>query len=165
MSLRTRSISFFKSLLHAHYLTNILLAVSYYLLKYIPFLCDIIFDSCILEWREWEIFVLLLIFVSVKSRKATTPLQYLNTICTFSKGANVILFWRESSMHTFIFVLLWFLHFVFLPQPMYKGPENIQYFRGTHLDHEIKADDRISWLVCFYAPWSPRTFFYLLLYR
>jgi thiol-disulfide isomerase/thioredoxin len=47
------------------------------------------------------------------------------------------------------------LHFVFLPQPAYRGPQNIQYLRGGHLETEIKRDDRVTWLVCFHATWSP----------
>lgn len=99
--------------------------------------------------------MLLLIFIAVKTRKAATYLQFVNTMCTFSKAANIILYWREGPIHVFVFSLLWFLHFVFLPQPVYKGPENIQYFRATQLEHEIKRDERITWMVCFYAPWSP----------
>jgi len=76
-------------------------------------------------------------------------------MCTFSKAANVILYWREGPIHVVLFGLAWFLHFVFLPQPMYKGPQNIQYLRGGHLETEIKRDERITWVVCFFANWSP----------
>ncbi len=82
-------------------------------------------------------------------------LQFVGTMCTFSKAANVILYWREGPIHVVLFGLAWFLHFVFLPQPMYKGPQNIQYLRGGHLETEIKRDERITWVVCFFANWSP----------
>lgn len=29
------------------------------------------------------------------------------------------------------------------------------YLRGCHLSNEIKRDERVTWLVCFYATWSP----------
>ena len=125
------------------------------MLKNLPHVCDYLFESCILEWREIEILMLLVISVAVKTRRAATWLQLISTICTFSKAANVILYWREGPAQVFIYCLLWFLHFVFLPQPVYKGPENVQYFRSTNLEHEIKRDDRVTWLVCFFAPWSP----------
>jgi len=99
--------------------------------------------------------MLLLIFIGVKTRKAATWLQFVNTMCTFSKVANIILYWREGPMHTLLFCLLWFLHFVFLPQPVYKGPQKIQIFRASHLENEIKRDDRITWLVYFHTNWSP----------
>lgn len=144
-----------KPLIDVHYLTNIALASSYFLLKNIPHLCEFFFDSCLLEWREVEILMLLVISVAVKTRRASTWLQLVSTICTFSKAANVILYWREGPIQVFFYCLLWFLHFVFLPQPAYKGPEKVQYFRSTNLEHEIKRDERVTWLVCFYAPWSP----------
>jgi len=144
-----------KNLLHPHYLTNIILATSYFLLKNIPYVCDTVFEACILEWREYEILMLLLVFVGVKCRKAATLLQLISSMCTYSKAANIILYWREGPVYVLIYSLAWFLHFVFLPQPIYKGPEKIQYYRGMHLINDIKSDARITWLVCFYAPWSP----------
>jgi thiol-disulfide isomerase/thioredoxin len=141
--------------MNSHYLVNILLACNYFLLKNVPYACELIFESCEIEWREMEILILLFVFVAVKTRKAATWLQFVNTLCLFSKAANVILYWREGPIHVFVFVMLCFLHFVFLPQPAYKGPENIQYLRGCHLDNEIQRDSRITWLVCFYVPWSP----------
>ena len=144
-----------KPLLNIHYLTNILLASNYYLLKNIPYVCGLLFETCVFEWREVEILMLLVVFVAVKSRKATTGLQFVNTVCTFSKVANIILYWREGPVHVFVFGLAWFLHFVFLPQPVYKGPQNIQYFRGGHLENELKRDDRMTYLICFQASWSP----------
>ena len=144
-----------KPLLNAHYATNLLLAASYFLLKNTPVVCELIYESCLLEWREVEILMLLLIFIAVKTRKATTWLQFVSTVCTFSKAANLILYWREGPTYTFLFALVCFLQFVFLPQPVYNGPQNVQYFRAGALDTEIKRDDRITWLVYFFAPWSP----------
>ncbi len=144
-----------KQLLNAHYITNFFLAGNYFILKNIPYACDYLFDSCILEWREMEILMLLCVFVAVKTRKAATWLVFINTMCTFSKASNIVLYWREGPMHVFLFSLAWFLHFVFLPQPAYKGPQNIQYLRGGHLDSEIQSDPRVTWLVCFMTTWSP----------
>ena len=67
----------------------------------------------------------------------------------------MILYWREGPIQVLIYGLAWFLHFVFLPQPVYSGPENVVYLRGCHLSNEIKRDERVTWLVCFYATWSP----------
>jgi thiol-disulfide isomerase/thioredoxin len=144
-----------KTLMNVHYLTNIFLAANYFILKTIPYVCEYLFESCVFEWREMEILMLLVIFIAVKTRRAATWLQFVNTMCTFSKAANIILYWREGQIHVILFSLACFLHFVFLPQPIYKGPQNIQYLRGGHLENEIKRDDRITWLVCFYATWSP----------
>lgn len=152
-----------KQVLNLHYMLNIVLACSYFILKNVPFVCENIFESCLLEWREVEILMLLVIALAIKTRKASTWLQYISTICTFSKVANIILYWREGPIHVFMFSLFWFLHFVFFPQPAYKGPENVVYLRGCHLDNEIKRDERVTWLVCFYASWSPRKLFIIFI--
>ena len=146
-----------KTLSHIHYITDICLAISYFLLKNIPGLCEVLFESCELEWREMEILMMLVIFIAVKTRKSATWLQFVSSMCTFSKFANIILFWREGPLYVFVFCIIWFLHFVFLPQPVYRGPQNVQYFRGVHLEHEIKRDERITWFVCFYASWSSKS--------
>ena len=144
-----------KPLLNFYYLANIFLGSSYFILKNVPYVSDTIFESSLIEWREMEILMLLTIFIAVKSRKAATYLQFVNTVCTFSKAANIILYWREGPIHVFLFALVWFLQFVFLPQPIYKGPQKIQYLRGPYLESEVKRDERVTWLVCFYASWSP----------
>jgi thiol-disulfide isomerase/thioredoxin len=144
-----------KQLLNAHFILNILLAASYFILKNMPYVCEATFESCLLEWREVEILTLLVVVIAIKTRRASTFVQFVSTLCTFSKAANIILYWREGPLHVFAFGLLWFLHFVFFPQAIYKGPENVIYLRGCHLDDEIKRDERVTWLVCFYASWSP----------
>jgi thiol-disulfide isomerase/thioredoxin len=42
-----------------------------------------------------------------------------------------------------------------LPEPTYQGPENIVYFRANGLDEELKRDPHVTWIVAFFAPWSP----------
>lgn len=144
-----------KTLLNLHYVTNFLLATNYFLLKFIPVVCSYVFESCELEWRECEILMLLAVFIAVKSRKSATFNVFINTLFTFSKIANIVLYWREGPIHVGVFVLFWFLHFVFIPQPAYKGPQNIVYLRGGHLNNEIESDPRITWMVCYTATWSP----------
>lgn len=75
-----------KEVAQAHYLTNILLASSYFVLKNVPHVCDAVFESCLLEWREVEILMLLVIALAIKTRKAATWLQFVSTMCTFSKA-------------------------------------------------------------------------------
>lgn len=74
-----------KELCQAHYLTNIVLASSYFALKNVPYVCETMFESCLLEWREIEILTLLVIALAIKTRKAATWLQFVSTMCTFSK--------------------------------------------------------------------------------
>ena len=34
-----------------------------------------------------------------------------------------------------------------LPEPTYKGPENIVYFRGNTLSEELARDKNVVWMV------------------
>lgn len=43
----------------------------------------------------------------------------------------------------------------FNPEPSYKGPDRITYFRATALEHALLRDTRVNWLVMFSAPWCP----------
>merc|ERR550534_822561 len=45
---------------------------------------------------------------------------------------------------------------MFLPKPVYKGPEDIVYFRGPNLCDEIRRDKRVTWLITFFVAWSPK---------
>jgi thioredoxin-like negative regulator of GroEL len=42
-----------------------------------------------------------------------------------------------------------------LPEPTYQGPENIVYFRANGLEDELQRDSHVTWMVAFFAPWSP----------
>ena len=42
-----------------------------------------------------------------------------------------------------------------LPEPTYKGPENIVYFRDNNFTEEVGRDKNVVWMVTFYAAWSP----------
>jgi len=41
------------------------------------------------------------------------------------------------------------------PEPTYKGPENVTYFRGNDMDEELKREKKIVWIVEFYTAWNP----------
>lgn len=143
-----------KHLVNTHHGINFFLSISYFALKLTPYVCETIFESCELEWRETEILMLLSIFVAVKTRKSPSFNAFVNTLFTFSKVANIVLYWREGPLHTFAFLLCWFIQFIFFPEPAYSGPDNILHMRGGHLENEINADPRVTWLVCFHTTWS-----------
>ena len=54
-----------------------------------------------------------------------------------------------------VYLFVFLMQAMLLPEPTYKGPENLVYFRATGLEDELKRDPRITWLVTFYAAWSP----------
>ena len=69
--------------------------------------------------------------------------------------ANLILFFRVDPRMGLVYLVAFLIQAMLLPEPTYKGPENLVYFRATGLDDELKRDPRVTWLVTFYAAWSP----------
>jgi thiol-disulfide isomerase/thioredoxin len=142
-------------LLHPHYLTNLLLGVIFFILKSVPPICSWIFDDCHLELREWELLAFLGCIIVMKNRKTSSYAMYVGTACMFAKMLSVYLFLRQSILYCTLFVVLCLLHLAFIPEPVYKGPDFVTFFRGPNLEHEIERDKRVNWLIEFYAPWAP----------
>ena len=63
----------------------------------------------------------------------------------------------DFSIHRYglLYLLIFTLQAMLLPEPTYKGPESITYFRANALDEELSRDTRITWIITFYAAWSP----------
>ncbi|WAR03788.1 TMX2-like protein [Mya arenaria] len=131
-----------KTYLIPHIYVNIILSVSYFLLKTVSPFCDILFTDCSLALQQWEWLTFLGCVIVLKNRKQASSAEYVSVACMFAKALNLIMFYQN-------------MHFVFLPRPVYKGPEFVTYFRGPHLKNEIARDKRVTWVICFYAAWSP----------
>jgi len=145
-----------KPLLNAHYISDILLASLYFILKHIPGVCNVLFYSCKLELREYEWLTLLACVVVLKNRRTGNFAEYMSTACLFTKTLSVVCFFNYSVSYGLLFILLCLAHVMFLPKPVYKGPEAMVYFRGPNLCDEIKRDKSITWMITFYTSWSPK---------
>lgn len=119
-------------------------------------MCVLLFEDCELELREWELLTFLGCIIVMKNRKTSSYSAYIETACMFAKMLNAILFARQNPIYAVVYILACFLHLAFLPEPVYRGPEFVTYFRGPNLENEIGRDKRITWLIEFYAAWSPQ---------
>lgn len=81
--------------------------------------------------------------------------EYLSTACLLAKTLNIVMYYQYNVLYAVVYAVICLLHFVFIPQPVYDGPEFITYFRGPHLKNEMNRDKRVTWMICFYAAWSP----------
>lgn len=144
-----------KSLCVPHYITNILLCVIYFFLKTVQPFCTILFNDCQLELKEWEWLTFLGCIIVIKNRKQANFLNYLSTACMFGKALNFLLFFKQGPFYGLGYAILCLLHLIYCPEPVYSGPENFTYFRGTNLVDELERDKRNTWVVAFYAAWSP----------
>ena len=51
----------------------------------------------------------------------------------YAKVANLILFFRADPRYGLVYLLLFTLQAILLPEPTYKGPEKIIYFRFVQI--------------------------------
>ncbi|KAL4223134.1 Thioredoxin-related transmembrane protein 2 [Mactra antiquata] len=144
-----------KSVFVPHYISNIFLSILFFLVKTVSPICDALFENCNLELKQWEWLTFLGCVIVLKNRKQVTVAEYISVACMFAKVLNLVLFYQINVPYAFIYGLVCLLHFVFLPMPTYKGPEYVTYFRGPHLKNEIARDKKVTWVICFYAAWSP----------
>ncbi|XP_037927227.1 thioredoxin-related transmembrane protein 2 homolog [Teleopsis dalmanni] len=146
-----------------YYWVNILLAISYLLAKKLIPICTRVFkhrgdEMCELDSRETEILFFLLIVIMIRSRKtgSVTMINYLSASFIYTKVANTILWAYNDFRFGLGFLLLCILVGMLLPEPSYRGPEHITYFRNHEIfEEELTRDKRINWLICFYTVWNP----------
>ncbi|XP_005106287.1 thioredoxin-related transmembrane protein 2-B [Aplysia californica] len=145
-----------RPLLKPHYISNLLIAVLYFILKSTPGVCETLFRSCQLELREYEWLTFLACVVVLKNRKQGNIEEYVSTACLFTKALSTICFFNYSISYGLLYILLCLAHVMFLPKPVYMGPESIVYFRGPNLCEEIERDRKVTWLITFFVAWSPK---------
>lgn len=146
-----------------YYWMNIVLSISYVVAKKLYPLCTRLFhhrgeEMCELDSRETEILFFLLIVVMIRSRKtgSVTMVNYLSASFLYTKVANVILWAYSDFRYGLAFLLVCVLVSTVLPEPSYRGPEHITYFRNMQtFEEELVRDKRINWIICFYTVWNP----------
>ncbi|KAI4832433.1 hypothetical protein KUCAC02_015402 [Chaenocephalus aceratus] len=81
--------------------------------------------------------------------------SHLGNIILFSKVANVILFFRLDIRIGLLYLTLCIVFLMTCKPPLYMGPEYIKYFSDKTIDDELDRDPRVTWIVEFFANWSP----------
>ncbi|KAI7801387.1 thioredoxin-related transmembrane protein 2-A [Triplophysa rosa] len=144
-----------------YYFLSLLLTLAFPLVRCCPGLCEHLpsqredGNSCAFDWREVEILMFLSAIVMMKNRRAITLEQHIGTIFLFSKVANVVLFFRVDLRLGLLYLTLCVVFMIACKPPIYMGPEYIKYFSDTTIDEELQRDGRVTWIVEFYANWSP----------
>ncbi|XP_054166431.1 thioredoxin-related transmembrane protein 2 homolog [Oppia nitens] len=146
-----------RRLLRLHYVTNILLAISFLVLKCLSPFCDYLFSECQLDYKETEILFFTAVVIIFRTRKqgAIHLIPYVSTACMLAKMGNVLLYFYSDPVYGVLYLTVCILHLLVLPEPSYEGPENIYYLRGADLQQELQNDKRIVWFIELYTAWSP----------
>ncbi|XP_055342799.1 thioredoxin-related transmembrane protein 2 homolog [Paramacrobiotus metropolitanus] len=150
-----------KKYAHPYYIFNVSLAVSFMFLRLVKPFCTLLFKDtaesgpCALDLREHEVLIFVGCITVIKNRGAPTWQHYLKKFATYAKVANVYLFWRQHPAQGLIYLAICAVQIVFFPEPIYSGPQKIEYFSGLeNMEKTIREDTRSTWLVCFYTTWS-----------
>uniref|UniRef100_A0A4W6D1J9 Thioredoxin-related transmembrane protein 2b n=1 Tax=Lates calcarifer TaxID=8187 RepID=A0A4W6D1J9_LATCA len=136
----------YKWLLKPYYVASLFMSVAFLAVRKTPGICDHLAtqredgNSCDFDWREVEILMFLSAIVMMKNRRAITV----------DKVANVILFFRLDIRMGLLYLTLCIGHLL-----LYMGPEYIKYFSDKTIDDELDRDSRVTWIVEFFANWSP----------
>ncbi|KAI8499545.1 Thioredoxin [Branchiostoma belcheri] len=146
-------------------LSNILLGVSFLVMKTVPPVCTWLFPArddlgpCELDWREQEILMFLLLAIFAKTRRATSMHQYASTTYLFSKAANFILYMRVDPRFGAIFAILCLVVFLIFPKPAYTGEDTIKFYSPDSLEETLalaKGKRHATYLLMeYYTAWSP----------
>ncbi|KAK3733711.1 hypothetical protein QZH41_011246 [Actinostola sp. cb2023] len=110
-----------------------------------------------MDWRDLELLSFLAIVLAVKNRKLKPASwqEFVSMIFTFTKIANFVLFSRQDIRLGILFLVISLVLFIVFPEPAYKGPDEVRFFRGPALNEELQQNPSVTWIVEFYAPWSP----------
>ncbi|XP_029366738.1 thioredoxin-related transmembrane protein 2-B isoform X1 [Echeneis naucrates] len=151
----------YKWLLKPYYIASLFMSVAFLAVRKTPGICDQLStqredgNSCDFDWREVEILMFLSAIVMMKNRRAITVEQHVGNIILFSKVANVILFFRLDIRMGLLYLTLCIVFLMTCKPPLYMGPEYIKYFSDKTIDDELDRDSRVTWIVEFFANWSP----------
>jgi len=147
----------FRQVLHPYYIVNLILALSFIVLRTLPPACRYLFDSCEFDYRETEVLFFTGVIIIFRTRKqgSLTLVPYLSSACMLAKIGNIVLFLNYDLVYAVIYVCLCLVQLLLLPEPTYTGPEQISYYKGSDLEEEIARDKRVTWLVELYTAWSP----------
>ncbi|XP_048826616.1 thioredoxin-related transmembrane protein 2-B-like [Brienomyrus brachyistius] len=148
-------------LLKPYYVASLAMSVAFLVVRKTPGICEHLSsqredgNSCDFDWREVEILMFLSAIVMMKNRRAITVEQHVGNLFLFSKVANVILFFRLDIRMGLLYLTLCIVFLMTCKPPLYMGPEYIKYFSDKTIDEELERDGRVTWIVEFFANWSP----------
>uniref|UniRef100_A0A4W6EHI8 Thioredoxin-related transmembrane protein 2b n=1 Tax=Lates calcarifer TaxID=8187 RepID=A0A4W6EHI8_LATCA len=151
----------YKWLLKPYYVASLFMSVAFLAVRKTPGICDHLAtqredgNSCDFDWREVEILMFLSAIVMMTEQRAITVEQHVGNIILFSKVANVILFFRLDIRMGLLYLTLCIVFLMTCKPPLYMGPEYIKYFSDKTIDDELDRDSRVTWIVEFFANWSP----------
>uniref|UniRef100_A0A8C8C0P2 Thioredoxin domain-containing protein n=1 Tax=Oncorhynchus tshawytscha TaxID=74940 RepID=A0A8C8C0P2_ONCTS len=147
----------YKWLLKPYYVASLFMSIGFLMIRKTPGICEHLstqredgnpcdFDWVSIGWCNK---------LGLKNIEILTVEQHVGNIILFSKVANVILFFRLDIRMGLLYLTLCIVFLMTCKPPLYMGPEYIKYFSDKTIDDELERDNRVTWIVEFFANWSP----------
>ncbi|KAL4431224.1 hypothetical protein ABPG75_006480 [Micractinium tetrahymenae] len=110
-----------------------------------------------MQQKERYALSLMAFAVCVKLWKADSMDAWLSDVLTYGKSAVLLLVWFMDYRLCIYYALLAAVFYLLFPQPIFKGPAAIEQFTPASFKALVEdaPDPEATWLVEFYAPWSP----------
>ncbi|EDV21723.1 uncharacterized protein TRIADDRAFT_59737 [Trichoplax adhaerens] len=145
-------------ILNAYSVANIVLVSLFPITASFPPLCTYFFagSECEMTWDELEVMVFAVIVGFIKNRKARPGswLEYTSPYFLYVKLGSSILLCRRDIKLGSLYIIMCIVVYLLFPEPVYAGPDKVEYFSDSNIQDEITRDKSITWLIAFYTPWS-----------
>ncbi|RDD47439.1 Thioredoxin-related transmembrane protein 2-like protein [Trichoplax sp. H2] len=145
-------------ILNAYSVANIVLVSLFPITASFPPLCTYFFagSECEMTWDELEVMVFAVIVGFIKNRKAQPGswLEYTSPYFLYVKLGSSILLCRRDIKLGSLYIIMCIVVYLLFPEPVYAGPDKVEYFSDSNIQDEITRDKSITWLIAFYTPWS-----------
>uniref|UniRef100_A0A4W5M292 Thioredoxin-related transmembrane protein 2b n=1 Tax=Hucho hucho TaxID=62062 RepID=A0A4W5M292_9TELE len=145
----------YKWLLKPYYVASLFMSIAFLLIRKTPGICDHLStqredgNPCDFDWREVEILMFLSAIVMMKNRRAKMSSGLMKQKYNCLAIMTIIMFGgKRGRLASCMFLMT-------CKPPLYMGPEYIKYFSDKTIDDELERDNRVTWIVEFFANWSP----------
>lgn len=157
-----RNFKSIKSKASLHLILNVLISTSFFYLRYTPYICSKLPASerlkpCQLDWRESELAMFLIIFISIKNRNAISWEQATRRALTYCKVVCGFLFFRMQTLSGILYLIILGLRIKFFNEEnekYSKMTEHIVHLTPETLEKTLHSDHKITWIIEAFTNWS-----------
>ncbi|KAL5266028.1 hypothetical protein ACHWQZ_G006624 [Mnemiopsis leidyi] len=144
-----------RSLATPYFVLNIVASLLHPISRFTPGLCEMIGDSCNLDFYEVEIYFFVICVVAIKNRRCVSVESYLSTFFLFAKAGAAILFYKMNIQLSIWYIVLCIVLMVTVRTPSFEESAEMKYFVDDTLPQQLKNDTETIWVVEFYTTFSP----------
>jgi len=138
---------------------NLLLSIAFVLFRKLPPVCKYFQAAdgvCKFTYKETEVFVFLLVVITLKNQHAISFEQVVLNTLMFTKLATCVMFYWVDYRFVFVYSLLCLFRLWLFYDDFVEASENTTYFNHVSLEEQLKEKPYETLVVLFYTTWSPK---------